>query len=737
MAEYDFSTLNSSDLEELVCDLLNADQPSNSPIKYKTFKDGKDKGIDFLYSTKKNDYEHVGQVKHYYRTGYNKLLTVLHDEELPKVKVLKPKKYIFATSLDLSVLNVQKILDLFKPYIENLNDIYGKKNLNMLLEQHDKVLTNHYKLWFSDTTVLRKILNSDLEFRSSLLTDDTFKRRLRIYVQTPIFDQARKYLKDNKFIVITGQPGVGKTTLAEMLVYDYIKEDYSLTYIIDDIKDAEKVLTPDSSKQIIYYDDFLGSNEVEINKAKGRETILRKILRLVISYENKVLVFTTRSFLLNTAISESENLNRFNIKANESVLELNEYNKDIKKAILKNHIEDSELKEELKEFLCLNKTESFVINHTSFSPRVVEFITNKEVVNKMSVREYEDFLYSSINSPIDIWEHAYNYQIKEDDRLLLNTLLSFGDSADIIELENAFQSRIELEVLTNNKKKEILAFKKALKRLIDGFVILKDNKKKIQFINPSLTDFLVAYLREDNDEIMRIAKSVRYTSQLTKRLFSLSLSTTTEIPDVLKERLLNDYSSFISKKDKDGELIQLALVINKYIKSSKSENVVCEILLKIDDWSSLHDDYSLNIYFREFLETIKENNKISQIVNERIVDILSELINGESDISDATKMLEDFIWKYNLSLRFENTHLIEEHFENLLSEYIYEEIEELKEIITSEEEASEKKTEILEIINRLNDSGLNINLNLEEFDDEEWLTIAIDNEFRRQMEKDD
>jgi hypothetical protein len=184
-------------------------------------------------------------------------------------------------------------------------------------------------------------------------------------------------------------------------------------------------------------------------------------------------------------------------------------------------------------------------------------------------------------------------------------------------------------------------------------------------------------------------------------------------------------------------LIQLALVINKYIKSRKSENVVCEILLKINDWSSLHNDYSLNIYFREFLKTVRENNRISQIVNERIVDILSELINGESNINDATQMLEDFIWQYSLNLRFEDTHLIEEHFEDLLSEYIYEEIEELKEIITSEEEASEKKTEILKIISRLNGSGLTISTNLEEFDDEDWLTLAIDNEFRRQMEKDD
>ncbi|MBP1631461.1 MAG: hypothetical protein H6Q15_2354 [Bacteroidetes bacterium] len=735
MAEYDFSTLNSSDLEELVCDLLNA-QSEDRAIKYRTFKDGKDKGIDFLYSTREHEYEHVGQVKHFYRTGYKGLLTVLRNEELAKVQVLNPNKYIFATSVDLSVSNVQEIANLFNPYIKGLNDIYGKKDLNRLLELHDKILTNYYKLWFSDATVLSKILNSDLEFRSSLFTDSEFKRRLRIYVQTRIFREARKSLKKNKFIIITGQPGVGKTTLAEMLVYEYIKDDYKLSYIIDDIKDALRLLTNDNSKQIIYFDDFLGSNEVEINRAKGSETSLRKILRAITSLENKVLVFTTRSFLLNSAIVESENLNRFNIKAHESILQLNEYNENIKKEILKNHIEDSELKDEIKDFLRLNKTESFIISH-NFSPRIVEFITNKDIVKDMGVVEYKDFLYSSINSPINIWEHAYNYQIKEDDRLLLNTLLSFGDSANIKELKNAFQSRIDFEVQTNNKHKEISAFNKALKRLNEGFIILKNNDTEVHFINPSLTDFLIAYIKTDSDEIMRIAKSVRYTSQLTKRLFSLSSSEKEEMPIVLKERLLQNYYSFISDGNRNSDLIQLAMVVYKYIKTQEGETVVRQIISEIDDWSSLHEDYSLNIYFREFLETIKENNTINMMVDERFIVILSDLIKGEDDISEAIDLLEDYIQNYNLNLRFLDTKLIVEHFDELLSDYIDQKIDDLKESATSLGDEYYKRKEILALITRINKLGLNINQSLEEFDKVDWYEVTVENEFKRQMEKDD
>src|SRR6185437_15066587 len=117
MADYDFSTLNSTDLEELVCDLLNADRPQNSNVYYSTFKEGKDRGIDILYSSTKNQYEHVGQVKHFYRTGYNGLFKALENDELGKVELLKPNKYILATSVDLSISNAEKIKKLFEPYI--------------------------------------------------------------------------------------------------------------------------------------------------------------------------------------------------------------------------------------------------------------------------------------------------------------------------------------------------------------------------------------------------------------------------------------------------------------------------------------------------------------------------------------------------------------------------------------------------------------------------------------------
>lgn len=735
MANYDFSTLNSSDLEELVCDLLNYEQPATSLIKYKTFKDGKDKGIDFLYSTEGNLYEQVGQVKHYYRTGYDGMYAVLKDTEVKNVIKLGPNKYIVATSVDLSVANTEAIKILFNPHIKNLNDIYGKKDLNRLIEKHEEILSFHYKLWLSDFSILTKILNSHLQFRSSDLINDELKKRIRIYVKTSLFEETRQALEKNKFVVITGEPGVGKTTLAEMLIYEYIANEYNLTYIVDDIREAEQVLVPDNSKQIIYFDDFLGSTEVEINKAKGSESRLLNLLSRVAKYENKYVVLTTRNHLLNAAIISSEKLERFNIKTKTSLFYLKEYNVELKKQLLNNHIEVSDLRDDLKRVLLNDEVQNFISNHTNFSPRTVEFICDSIKGNHYQPEEFKGFIITSFDKPEIIWTHAYTVQINEDARLLLHTLLSFGESANIHELEEAFLARVQYEVETNNKKIEMYAFTNAFRNLIDSFIIIK-NTNEVHFINPSIIDFLMSYIRKDKIEVKRIAESVKYLSQLTERLFSMANPHEATMSVTLQERILFDYQLFISNRDDDSEYIQLALVINKYIESIEKEDIICEIIENITDWEGLHEDYTLNKYFKEFILSVKNNETINAVLQERIEEIVFELFRGKNDINEAIDLLEELSNSFELDFdKVDNTN-ISNHLDYLFSEYIDQEVEWLHDWMTDESEAREKFGKVEKLVERIIDLGIEYEVDTDEFGFD-WYKVAMENEFARQMAKDD
>lgn len=735
MPDYDFSTLNSSDLEELSCDLMNMSQPSSSNIKYKTFKDGRDKGIDFLYSSEIKEYDHVGQVKHYYRTGYVRMLSILKPEEVNKVKKLNPNRYYFFTSIDLSVSQTTQLKEIFSPYIKSLNDIYGKKDINKLIADNPKILDFHFKLWLSDFEIMKKILASDLEFRSSDFIEHELKKRLRLFVKTPILEVARRSLEKEKFVIITGEPGVGKTTLAETLAYEYIAKDYTLSYVLDDIKEVEEILTPNDSKQIIYFDDFLGSNSEEINKSKGSETRLIKILRRISKLENKLIILTTRTFILSSVIEESERLRRYGLFSKTNLLELSEYNFELKNEIFINHVEVAEISDGFKDILKQKNIREFIINHDNFTPRSVEFITSQFAIDRTSINDYENFIKENFNFPDEIWRHAYTYQIKDDDQLLLNTLFSFRNAPTMEELEAAFINRVNHEIRTNNKSKEINAFKKSLSRIDGGLIITK--KDKVNFINPSLKDFLIKYLKEDKDEMDRIVNSIVFITQFSEQLFE----TVGYIPNIsidLKTRLIENYKSFLRAplRYRDNDLIQLAILLKKHIDSSEVQNVIIEIISEIDDWHSLHDNYELNIQFRKFLELIQNDYNVLEAINSSVSEIVNDLVLGESDIGKSIKVLSDLKTTFELDFSIEEFKDIENHFDELFGELIDNEVEWLKDFANDEYYVDEKRKEIEDLVNQLHNIDFDFKVDMSEFD-VDWFEITNDNEIRRLMEKDD
>lgn len=675
MNNFDFSTLNSSDLEDLVCDLLNAEQHTlQTRIRYKTFKEGKDQGIDFMYDGRvANGMLVIGQVKHFFQSGYKALLGKLKEEKL-KVDKLKPTSYIVATSVNLTVKQTKEIFALFSPYIKSLNNIYGKKDLNRLLDEYPKVLEASYKLWFSGTAVLQKLIRYHLHGRSEEFVEEELKRRLRLYVKTPIFDNCRRTLLKNKFIIITGEPGAGKTTLAELLLYDFIKDDYQLTYIYDNIKEAEEVLKDDDSKQVFYFDDFLGHNEIEIIRAKGLETSLTKVLQRTSRGRNKFFILTTRTFILSAAILESERLRLFNLKAKESILKLTEYSLPVRQQLLRNHIDESNIRNDLKQVLEKPFIQKFITRHQNFSPRSVQFITTPDKVEAFDPHEFEKFIIGNFESPSEIWRHAYERQINDYDRFLVNTLLSFGDHAELKELETAFNARLDYEIKMNNYPRPMHAFKNAFTRLEGGFIIENyefsdlEGRRFFTFINPSLMDFLIALLREDQDEVKRIALSATYLVQLTKRLYRLL-----ETPDKigmsaeLLDKLINQPDHFIKPETDDADRITLAIILHKYAPANKKD-LCFGHLMAVNDWD-VSDDlaFQLDAYAKEIQDTesIKYFSKLGY-------GPFAAILQTKDEFDDAFLRLEFLEKKFGITPAFifanDTDHDWSEHFTMLLEE---------------------------------------------------------------------
>ena len=362
MSNYNFKTLNDKEFENLTRDLLSAEMK----IEFQSFKSGRDKGIDLRYSTT-IDNKIVVQVKHYANSTFAQLKHTLRNTELPKIKKLEPERYIVATSLELSPQETEEIKEILSPFVLSLNDIYWNQRINALLSKFQDIERNHFKLWFSSSSILTNILNNSSYLKSAYLETE-LENKISHYVKTDFHDKATEILKTQKVLLITGAPGVGKTTLAQMIILDFINNGYEQLVIEDKINEAENLLSPDENKkQIIYFDDFLGSNIYEILNPRNNENSLIRFISRVRVYPNKLLVLTTRTTILNQALSAYEKF-RYRKLHEESKFEiyLDEYSRYHKAEILYNHIYFGNLNDEYRSFIFKDENYFKIINFNHF-----------------------------------------------------------------------------------------------------------------------------------------------------------------------------------------------------------------------------------------------------------------------------------------------------------------------------------------------------------------------------------
>ncbi|EKX55721.1 hypothetical protein D516_3971 [Rhodobacter sp. AKP1] len=233
MPEYDFHQLSPYDLEVLTRDLLQA----HWGVDIESLKAGRDGGIDLRCAVGPS--RTIIQVKHYLRTG---LASLMRDLVLEAVKVrrLAPSRYVLVTSVPLSPANKDAICGIIGTEYLKPQDIFGAEDLNKLIGQHSDVEGRHYKLWLASRGVLDRVIHN------AALTRSEFKARqvheqARRYVATDSYPKARQMLADQRVVIIAGPPGVGKTTLPDLLLYAHLEQGYQAVLIQRDVEEGEEL----------------------------------------------------------------------------------------------------------------------------------------------------------------------------------------------------------------------------------------------------------------------------------------------------------------------------------------------------------------------------------------------------------------------------------------------------------------------------------------------------------------
>ncbi|MEH7126221.1 restriction endonuclease [Bacillus sp. JJ1773] len=662
LGNYDLSVLSPDEFELMCKDLLEVERN----IKLENFKTGKDGGIDLRYSKNKKE-NIIIQCKRY---GNFQSLKGNLQKEVSKVRKLNPKKYIIMTSAGLSPANKEYIQELFKGYIRNTSDIIGGDEIKSLLGNHKQVERKHYKLWLSSTNTLQSIVNNNILNRSEF-TEQQIKNKIRVYVQNESFSKAQQMLKEEGFLILSGGPGVGKTTLAEILSYSYIASGYDFFEISEDIEEAEKVFI-ESQKQIFYYDDFLGRNFLERNLSKNEDRRLLNFVNKVVLSPNKIFIMTTREYILRQAQLKHDLLKDKRFDFNKYIINVENYNRFIRAKILYNHVYFSEVPLSYVRKLVEGKAYQKIIQHKNYNPRIINLMTNKMIIDDISEENYPKEFINKLDYPNEIWEHVFENQIEEASQNILLLLMVMGTKVDLLQLENNFNN---LNTILNNKFNN-RAFKNGIRELEKTFIrIYKEsitNNFIVTFQNPSIQDFLLKYSSKDNSIIEMIWNTTLYLKPLLKTFSGYRIQGKIKIPAILKTRLVKILARRFDEYEDCGnnnlKLSQLRVIsdvfnINEYeelktILTTVIKEITRPYLGNVTDYLFLIDKFKnilfTEIDYKECLFKIIDNSQLFSdlehiiFINNNFSEIYNEIMNE----INLGKII-DLIWEDNES-DFEN-----------------------------------------------------------------------------------
>jgi len=505
MAAYDLEALSPPEFEELIGDLLQAEMD----LRFELFKPGRDSGIDLRNCLKNENI--IVQCKHFFKSPYKKLEKSLENEK-KKIAALQPTRYIVATSCGLTPRNKTAIRKIFHPYCLTEGDIYGRNDILKLLKDNEDIVRKNYKLWFTSEAVLRKILHSRI-LNQTEIDLEIFQELLPKLVINDAYVRIKDILKDTNTCVICGQPGIGKSTLMQLFVWQYASEGYQPIKIYQDIKDAYELFNKDQ-KQIFYYDDFLGESFLKngLKKNEGSEICL--FIQRINCMPNKKFILTTREHILNRALYQSEKLS--DIKQYESVISLSDFSQVTKARILYNHLWHSKIEEKNIQILLENKNYMKIIQHRNFNPRIIQWMAyNNKVLNE---NYFETFL-KSLENPNELWKHAFECQIGSHSQIILLMMGTFWSSVSYDNLWIAFK-----QYLPNSLDESALyrSFKNGIKELEGSFIKTSVYGESVyfEFSNPSVRDFVSNYVLNDKYLTNTLCERAAFFHQL-KQLWNI------------------------------------------------------------------------------------------------------------------------------------------------------------------------------------------------------------------------
>ena len=503
MADYDFYTLfDSLEFQDFARDMVQI----REGITFEFFARGTDLGIDGRYVLKDGSVI-IFQAKSIRNTS-GKILDIAKKERKKLDKLsgmgIRIFRYILVFSDALGVIKKSQIMKLFSPYILDTSDIITGPDLNNYLsnmsEKYHSVEEKYFKLWIQNTKTLKKtlyeVVHSPLIDISKSKLEEAIEKA-QIFVETEVYEEAKKKLEYSRTLIISGDPGVGKTTLANQLaLYYYAKFGFhSFIYArsVDDLYVSEHI----DAKKVIVFDDFWGDTDFNTIGNGKKTRALVSFIEHIQKRKDCILLITTREYILEQGLKKNEEFRKLaeTLKLN---CRIDQYSREDKLRIYYGHLKYTSLTWEQVNVLSGIGYE--VIYSSNYNPRVIEMFL--ETINPAMLpdRCKEEFL-QHLDCPMDFWERIFE-ELSQEAKAIYLLMAIMPLPVELKVLEKCYYTILK----ENDKSLEWKGFPEVIIEL-EKTVIRTDSYNEensalyvITFQNPSAKDYIQEKIRENQEK---------------------------------------------------------------------------------------------------------------------------------------------------------------------------------------------------------------------------------------------